>query len=156
MNNPNCPQCQNPVSEELPGGLCPTCLMAAAARVSATAVTATHSQLPKNLAPSVEAIADLFPELEVLELIGQGGMGAVFRVRQKNLDRIVAIKVFMTRPNDAEFAARFHREARALAKLNHPNIVTVHDFGLRGNAHYLIMEYVDGMNLRQLSAVERI
>ncbi len=101
-------------------------------------------------------MAELFPELEILELIGLGGMGTVFRVRQKNLDRVVALKVFMARPDDAEFAARFQREARALAKLNHPNIVTVHDFGMRGTAHYLIMEFVDGMNLRQLSAVEKI
>lgn len=101
-------------------------------------------------------MAELFPELEILELIGQGGMGTVFRVRQKNLDRVVALKVFLARPDDAEFAARFQREARALAKLNHPNIVTVHDFGMRGTAHYLIMEFVDGMNLRQLSAVEKI
>ena len=75
-------------------------------------------------------IQNLFPELDVIELIGQGGMGAVYRVRQRNLDRIVALKVILFRPDDPEFAARFQREARALAKLNHPNIVTVHDLSL--------------------------
>ncbi len=83
-------------------------------------------------------------------------MGAVYKVRQKNLDRIVALKIFLYRPNDPEFAARFQREARALAKLNHPNIITVHDFGVRHHMHYLIMEYVDGLNLRQLTAEEKL
>lgn len=107
-------------------------------------------------APGINEIARLFPELEILQLIGRGGMGAVYQVRQRNLDRIVALKVFLYRPNDPEFAARFQREARALAKLNHPNIVTVHDFGQRENTHYLVMEYVDGLNLRQLTAEEKL
>ena len=106
--------------------------------------------------PTINEIADQFPELEVLQLVGRGGMGAVYRVRQKNLDRIVALKVFLYRADDIEFAARFQREARALAKLNHPNIVTVHDFGIRGKTHFLIMEFIDGMNLRQITEEERL
>jgi tRNA A-37 threonylcarbamoyl transferase component Bud32 len=89
--------------------------------------------------------------LEILELLGKGGMGAVYKARQKSLDRIVALKII--NPHAAEnpsFAERFSREARSLARLNHPHIVTVHDFGETDGLYYLIMEYVDGANIRQL------
>jgi predicted Ser/Thr protein kinase len=90
------------------------------------------------------------PNLEVLGLIGHGGMGVVYRARQVSLDRLVALKVmrFSTEASD-DVAERFAREARTLARLNHPNIVTVHDFGRAGELYYLLMEYVDGPNLRQ-------
>jgi len=80
--------------------------------------------------PPVAAIASLFPQLEVLELIGRGGMGAVYKARQPGLDRLVALKILPPRAgSDPGFAERFTREARALARLNHPNIVGVYDFG---------------------------
>ena len=80
--------------------------------------------------PAVETMAKLFPQLEILELIGQGGMGAVYKARQPGLDRLVALKILPPRPgSDPGFAERFTREARALARLNHPNIVAVYDFG---------------------------
>ena len=80
--------------------------------------------------PPVEALARLFPQLEILELIGQGGMGAVYKARQPGLDRLVALKILPPRPgSDPGFAERFTREARALARLSHPNIVAVYDFG---------------------------
>ncbi|MEM9409968.1 MAG: protein kinase [Planctomycetota bacterium] len=155
MSQKLCPQCQTPVTDELPGGLCPACLMAAARQsMGDLAETAAMTDRPKL--PQMEEMRRLFPELEVIELIGQGGMGVVYRVRQVNLDRVVALKVFLYRPDDPEFAARFQREARALAKLNHPNIVTVHDFGQREKVHYLIMEFVDGLNLRQLTESEEL
>ncbi len=100
--------------------------------------------------PTREEIELAFPEFEVQEMIGHGGMGAVFRVRQRKLDRTVALKVLpRSLAADPAFAERFHREARALAKLNHPNIVTVHDFGEQGGWYFLLMELVDGINLRQ-------
>jgi serine/threonine protein kinase len=100
--------------------------------------------------PTREEIELAFPEYDVQEMIGHGGMGAVFRVRQRNLDRTVALKVLpRSLAADPAFAERFHREARALAKLNHPNIVTVHDFGEQGGWYFLLMELVDGINLRQ-------
>jgi serine/threonine protein kinase len=80
--------------------------------------------------PPVEAIAKLFPQLEVLELIGRGGMGAVYKARQPGLDRLVALKILPPKAGgDPGFAERFTREARALARLSHPNIVGVYDFG---------------------------
>ena len=87
-------------------------------------------------------------------------MGAVYKARQRGLDRLVALKILPPQgASDPAFTERFSREARALAKLNHPNIVTVHDFGEivtdhgsgeTGGLYFFIMEYVDGANLRQL------
>ncbi|MGA2245316.1 MAG: protein kinase [Verrucomicrobiota bacterium] len=78
-------------------------------------------------------------------------MGVVYQARQKALNRIVALKLLAPeRANDAKFAGRFAREAQALAALNHPNIVTIYDFGQAGGYYYLLMEFVDGLNLRQL------
>ncbi|WP_077025065.1 serine/threonine-protein kinase [Fuerstiella marisgermanici] len=109
--------------------------------------------------PSVESLAQCFPQLEIIEQIGQGGMGAVYKARQTKLDRIVALKI--VRPDnadDASFNERFDREAKTLARLNHPNIVGVYDFGDTefdvGHGptvlYYFLMEFVDGMNLRSL------
>ena len=155
MNAQNCPQCGTQVTDDLPGGLCPTCLMEAARR--SLPDPDETAALPQSFrTPSLDEMGQLFPELEIEELIGRGGMGAVYRVKQKNLDRIVALKVFLYKPNDPEFAARFQREARALARLNHPNIVTVHDFGNRGDIHYLVMEFVDGLNLREVTNEEQL
>jgi tRNA A-37 threonylcarbamoyl transferase component Bud32 len=77
-------------------------------------------------------------------------MGCVFKARQPQLNRIVALKILPEAlARDAAFATRFAREARALASLSHPNIVTIHDFGRAGGLYFLLMEYVDGVNLRQ-------
>ena len=78
-------------------------------------------------------------------------MGVVYKARQKTLNRFVALKLLAPeRVRDAKFAERFAREAQALAALNHPNIVTIYDFGQAGGFYYLLMEFVDGVNLRQL------
>ena len=124
-------------------GLCPRCLMQGVAQP-------TQAASSGMTLPTREEIETAFPEFEVQEMIGHGGMGAVFRVRQRKLDRTVALKVLpRSLAADPAFAERFHREARALAKLNHPNIVTVHDFGEQGGWYFLLMELVDGVNLRQ-------
>lgn len=115
------------------------------------------------MAPSAAEIARHFPQLEVLELLGQGGMGAVYKARQIKLDRLVAVKIIRPETTgDPAFAERFMREARTLARLSHSGIVAVHDFGevnapeivnavsSSGKLFYFIMEYVDGANLRQL------
>jgi tRNA A-37 threonylcarbamoyl transferase component Bud32 len=95
-------------------------------------------------------LAARFPQLEILELLGKGGMGAVYKARQKGLDRLVALKILPPEVSrDPAFVERFLREARALARLNHPNIVGVYDFGKNDGLCYFLMEYVDGVNLRQ-------
>jgi serine/threonine protein kinase len=102
--------------------------------------------------PSIEEAARLFPNYEVLGLLGRGGMGAVYKARQIELDRLVAIKLLPLEISvDADFADRFRREARAMAKLNHPNIITVHEFGKTSAGHlFFAMEFVDGANLHAI------
>ncbi|WP_395738898.1 protein kinase domain-containing protein [Prosthecobacter sp.] len=129
-------------------GLNPADLMAAAAMP--TDGGADTLPLSRADLPSLAEIAAAFPDLEILDLIGHGGMSAVFRARQPKLDRVVALKVLpKSLAATPGFAERFTREGRVLARLSHPNIVTVHDFGESGGFCYLVMEYVDGVNLRQ-------
>jgi hypothetical protein len=124
----------------------------------ASSATPPFSPAGGFVPPAPEALAAVFPQLEILELLGSGGMGAVYKARQPGLDRLVALKILPPEVGaDAAFAQRFTREAQALAKLNHPNIVAVYDFGQaaaptsRGPSRlfYFLMEYVDGVNLRQ-------
>jgi tRNA A-37 threonylcarbamoyl transferase component Bud32 len=101
--------------------------------------------------PSPVELAHHFPQLEILELLGQGGMGAVYKARQPKLDRLVAVKILPPDwGKDPAFAERFAREAKTLARLAHPHIVAVHDFGESDGLFYLVMEYVDGANLRHI------
>lgn len=129
-------------------GLCPECLIKSG---FPTGTDPAAPAGPRFVPPPVEEMARLFPQLEIIGLIGQGGMGAVYKARQPALDRFVALKVLPpSMANDPGFAERFNREARTLARLNHPNIVAVHDFGQAGTLNYLLMEYVDGSNLRAI------
>ncbi len=102
--------------------------------------------------PSIEEAAGLFPQYEVLGLLGRGGMGAVYQARQIALDRHVAIKLLPLEVSaDRDFADRFVREARAMGRLNHPNIIAVYDFGQTPAGHwYFAMEFVEGTNLHQV------
>jgi serine/threonine protein kinase len=147
-----CAECGAELLAEAPSGLCPTCASKAHAERQPTlnlAETAPWST--RFAAPKPGELARHFPQLETLELIGQGGMGVVYKARQPTLDRLVAVKILPAEvAAEPAFAERFTREARALARLNHPNIVGIHDFGQADGLYYFIMEYVDGVSLRQL------
>lgn len=147
--NQHCNHCGNALPVDAPQGLCPRCL--GALNLDAETV-APASEMAASRPPLTPAeLAPHFPQLEILACMGRGGMGVVYRARQKTLNRIVALKlVAPERAQDAKFAERFTREAQALARLSHPNIVTVHDFGQAGGFYYLLMEFVDGVSLRQL------
>jgi predicted Ser/Thr protein kinase len=94
---------------------------------------------------------------EIVDTLGQGGMGVVYRARHIELGRTVALKVLSSAfANDREFVERFRREARALASLSHPNIVQVYDYGVAGDLPYLAMEFVDGVSLRRLLSERRL
>ncbi len=141
---PGCPRCGSAVPTDAPGGLCPRCVLLGAATLIDP--TGSHRISP----PSRERLQEAFPQMEILEFIGQGGMGFVYSARQRHLDRRVALKILpVTTGNDPTFVERFIREGRLLARLNHPNIVAVYDFGQTGDLCYLVMEFVDGVNLRQ-------
>jgi len=92
------------------------------------------------------------------QLIGRGGMGAVYEARDLQLDRAVAVKILLGRDfGDPKALHRFHREARAAARLNHPNIVSVYDFGpVEGEGAYLVMERIYGITLRAVLKRDRI
>ena len=101
--------------------------------------------------PTVARLSQLFPALQIIELIGAGGMGAVYKARQEGLDRLVALKILPEEfGHDVKFALRFTREARTLAKLNHPSIVSVYEFGNMDDTYYFLMEFVDGSTLRDV------
>jgi tRNA A-37 threonylcarbamoyl transferase component Bud32 len=107
---------------------------------------------PRFTPPEPAELAEKFPHLEILALLGHGGMGAVYKARQKHLDRLVALKILSPDiSHDPAFAERFAREARSLAKLNHTRIVSVYDFGqTEDGLFYFMMEFVDGTDLRRV------
>ncbi|MFZ0829351.1 MAG: protein kinase [Verrucomicrobiia bacterium] len=169
-----CPQCGAELKPDVSEGLCPACLLKRGIATEGGAPPGTPAFIP----PTIPDLAKLFPQLEIIALIGQGGMGAVYKARQPALDRFVALKILAPRSGgDLDFAGRFTREARALAKLSHPNIVGVYDFGqIQTNSgraelplgqdapqrvpatsiHYFIMEFVDGPNLRQVEQAGKL
>lgn len=132
---------------------CPVCLFAQAVSEGASpgTVVATAPGGVCDAAPMIRELAPCFEQLEILELVGTGGMSFVYRARHKSLKRDVALKILpeevAASPGGVE---RFQREARMLARLKHPNIVDVYDAGKVGRWYYLLMEFVDGPNLRQL------
>jgi eukaryotic-like serine/threonine-protein kinase len=142
-----CVGCGTTLAQDAPQGLCPQCLLKAGMETNAGPTAGTEA----FVAPDPAELAAHFPQLEILELLGQGGMGVVYKARQRGLDRLVALKILAADSGkDASFAQRFTLEARSLARLSHPNIVGVYDFGQAGNYYYFVMEFVDGTNLREM------
>src|SRR6185295_15705042 len=153
MNTPvpemkTCKQCGQPMAGDAPEGLCARCLLSAAIKEPSGSGGGTPDPLPS---PAPTDIAAQFPELEILALLGRGGMGVVYKARQPALDRLVALKILPQKMAlDPDFQSRFIREAKALGSLSHPNIVAVYDFGADGGFFFFAMEFIDGTNLRQV------
>ena len=150
-----CPDCGSEIPANAPAGQCPKCMLNAGFETGELNSAVERENEPTVnqsgfTAPSPEALARFFPQFEIVELLGKGGMGAVYKARQPNLDRHVALKILPPEVGkDPAFAERFMREARALAMLSHSCIVAVYDFGEADGLYYFVMEYVDGANLRQ-------
>jgi len=159
----HCPQCGAELPANTSKGQCPQCLMKLGLPTGAD-IDRKDTSEPASGAPTIttppggfippepSVLAGQFPQLEIIELLGQGGMGAVYKARQKQLDRLVALKILPPEVGRTKaFAERFTREARSLAKLSHPRIVSVHDFGHTENGlYYFIMEFIDGTDLRRV------
>lgn len=158
-----CNECGGKLPADAPEGMCPQCLMklglptgAATEKAGPTNegidVPTTGTPPGRFVPPEPAELAKQFPQLEILELLGQGGMGAVYKARQKQLDRVVALKILPPEVGrDPAFTERFMREARSMAKLNNPRIVSVFDFGqTKEDLYYFIMEFVDGTDLRHV------
>lgn len=151
-----CPVCGCEMPANVLLGMCPRCLLKAALEQPSVMAGTDTGPAPRPASngfvpPSPQQLANVIPQIEILELVAAGGMGAVYKGRQKSLDRLVAVKILPPDiGHDATFAERFNREARALGRLNHPNIVAIHDSGQSNGLYYFVMEYVDGTNLRHL------
>src|SRR5262249_21196231 len=115
---------------------------AARTRSGESCVTSLDLELPRELADH--------PRYHILERLGSGGMGAVYKAEHRLMERPVALKIInpalMSRPALVE---RFRREVKAVARFSHPNIVTAYDADQAGDVHFLVMEFVEGISLAQ-------
>lgn len=93
----------------------------------------------------------LINRYELLEKIGEGGMGIVYKAKCHLLNRFVAVKILKSElSNNEEFILRFKREANSIASLSHPNIVNIYDIGSENNINFIVMEYINGKTLKQV------
>ena len=141
-----CSECGGLIPDASRNGFCPRCLVGLA--LDATLVM-NASRLAKDDLSG--AFGRVFGNYELLEQIGQGGMGVVFKARQRNLNRTVALKLMLSGPlaSEAEIK-RFRSEANAAATLQHPNVVAIHEVGEQDGRHYFSMEYVEGKSLAEV------
>ena len=111
----------------------------------------------KWVPPTAEHLSKLLPQYEIECILGYGGMGAVYKGKQKSLDRTVAIKILPPglEDEDASYVDRFKNEARIMAKLDHPAIVPVYDFGETTEGQlYIVMSFVDGTDVQKMLSAQ--
>ena len=143
-----CARCGTALKQYARGRLCPRCLLASGLAVEA----GTASEKPRPT-PACLSLPHSFGDYELLEVIARGGMGIVYRARQKSLNRIVAIKMLLAGEfAQPKFIERFRAEAEVVAQLQHPNIVAIHEIGEQDGQPFFSMDYVEGKSLAQVSA----
>ena len=147
MSTPKiCLECGSRIPESSRQGYCPKCLLELADEQTTEPVAGDGSteacsrQMPRS-----------FGGYELLELLGEGGMGVVFKALQRNLNRTVALKMLRSGPlATKEELKRFETEAQAVARLKHQNIVSVHEIGEHGGRHFFSMDYIQGRSLADI------
>ncbi|HEY3053275.1 MAG TPA: protein kinase, partial [Thermoanaerobaculia bacterium] len=109
------------------------------------------SEVPRTADTRRPFVGQIVDHYEILEFLGRGGFGEVWKARDTRLNRFVAIKRLPESfVQDPERRERLRREAHAASSLNHPNICTIHDFTEIGGEHLLVMEYIDGRTLSEV------
>ena len=145
-----CGQCGAPLPADAPKGVCPHCELQ-----GALGMLGDGSETTKIGTPCAEDATHSpprhFGNYELLEEIARGGMGVVYKARQRGLDRIVAVKMILVEQfAGKQSVQRFRGEAAAAGVLQHPNIVAIHEIGMHEGQHFFSMDYVEGQNLAQL------
>ena len=142
-----CSECGSPIPENAPAGHCPKCLLALAeTAVVAEAAEQRHSSPGLGNSPG-----SWFGSYELIEQIGEGGMGVVYKARQRTLNRIVALKMMRSGSLASESEVkRFRSEAQAVARLQHPNVVAIHEVGEQDGQFFFSMDYIEGKNLAEV------
>ncbi len=142
----DCVSCGLALPPDAPAGLCPPWLLEQASGEKTNGASGA-----RFVPPSPEILSDCFPDFEIEKLIGSGGMGAVYRIRHSGKNNLEALKILPPElDEDPTFSARFLREAKTLEGLSHPNIVEFHDSGKQGDYYFILMEYIEGIDLSEV------
>jgi serine/threonine-protein kinase len=146
-----CGRCQRPIDQHAPDGLCVACLVESALEMDSSKPVFSRTTDGPDKGPSAGAVPAFFGDFELIEEVGRGGMGVVWKARQRDLGRIVALKLLSAGPfSTPEFRERFRREAATASRLQHPGIVTVFQTGELDGHAWLAMEFVSGRTPAEL------